>query len=1103
MATDQFSSLKSTISSYNDREKTLQDKISASPTYYGNSTPSNIDISNQVAIKKLQTARQTAEDKLLKEQWYGPNSSATGTTAPPKESMLQRTLNVLSAPNYAIVGAAEAITGKGATPGFGNIIQNVTTNKETWGDLLTKFNVPGSVAAPAGFMLDVATDPLNWYTMGTDSLIPRIGVGAVKGLTEGAGIKGVTKGIESSMLGKATAAITAAATRGITKVGESLPYLKDNESFIKKLGGLKSLSTNVTNTIAKAGSEYNSIIGKDVMKELTEKAAKAEAGTLWRQSAKGWIEELGGTQAWLKKMPSNIETVKGWLSSKPGINLFSKDPVRDAKLLEVWNAAKPQGADEAISWMKSKPIGKTIIDGFFPNSDWMKNSLAADASLKASRESGELVEGRQNIINRFEEATGIRPYAELEMYQKKYKQLGEEGYLKWLANKQIDEGALAATDASKQAKLLHPDDAGSALEGEFMNDRVNRKAFEANAKKVDANYVPEDVSGMVGPGATPEELAQATTGVLKNINTARQKTGVGWYDDMGKWFKDFKVQDVEVGKKIANSYDLLLNGFFKLGKIGGNLPGAMLRATIGNHTMALMAGLDAWRPEYLNQTTKAFLFLNGRMSVENSSRFLEESFFKNPKWVETLSNNPETFQATFGVHPSFFDQEPAQTAKDIFRTAKNEGVDLSGVAYKDIAKTIDELKATGVNVQVVKTKGPISPGATEIAMKNATSDMAGAATAVKSTMLPEEMMGGSFQKFIQSVEKKLAENPNSKSLKLLDWYLKRPMNIFSSADGSSKLGYALVMTNKGLSEKEVSMVSRFYPMIAKDMELDKATGLYKINPIQAIGAVNEVFMNYSTMPEAIKVLRSMPLMGAPFGSFMYGMGVKTGKTAAYNPAIFNKINYFLKEFQSNKTPLERQQLQGSYYSWYNKDGMFSLPFFQDNPVYLNVADMIPYYTMNMLQPSDRTVADEGALPSGIKSVFDKLPFFQQPEGQVLMDYFILPTILRESNPKGKFGQALWKYDSTNLEKFGYAARALAETPLPTAIGLTGVVGGKLAPEATEYVPSFRYRQLANAVQGKTSVGVTGQEDPVARTFRVLSGVFGLPWYRMNLSYTKK
>ena len=31
---------------------------------------------------------------------------------------------------------------------------------------------------------------------------------------------------------------------------------------------------------------------------------------------------------------------------------------------------------------------------------------------------------------------------------------------------------------------------------------------------------------------------------------------------------------------------------------------------------------------------------------------------------------------------------------------------------------------------------------------------------------------------------------------------------------------------------------------------------------------------------------------------LYGMGVKTGKTVAYNPAVFNKINFFLKEFQS-------------------------------------------------------------------------------------------------------------------------------------------------------------------------------------------------------------
>jgi hypothetical protein len=55
---------------------------------------------------------------------------------------------------------------------------------------------------------------------------------------------------------------------------------------------------------------------------------------------------------------------------------------------------------------------------------------------------------------------------------------------------------------------------------------------------------------------------------------------------------------------------------------------------------------------------------------------------------------------------------------------------------------------------------------------------------------------------------------------------------------------------------------------------------------------------------------------------------------------------------------------------------------------------------------------------------------------------------------------------------------------------------------TEYVPGFRYRQLANAVQGKSTIGASVNENATQRTLRTLSSIFGLPIYTMNLSYQK-
>jgi hypothetical protein len=255
------------------------------------------------------------------------------------------------------------------------------------------------------------------------------------------------------------------------------------------------------------------------------------------------------------------------------------------------------------------------------------------------------------------------------------------------------------------------------------------------------------------------------------------------------------------------------------------------------------------------------------------------------------------------------------------------------------------------------------------------------------------------------------------------------------------------------------------------------------------------------MPGAVKVLRSLPFLGAPFVSFQYGMGTKLGKTLMYNPGILNEINYALSEFQGRKSALESKSIDSKYYQYLNREGIVRFPFFNDYPVFLNLANMISYYTMNMMQPSERTYKD--TLPSAISNIFDKIPFMKQPEMQILYDYVIQPLMIRDTNPVGMFDQPLWPKDATALEKTGYAARAIAEIPLPGIAGIAGLLAGVAAPEATEYLPSFRARQFANAVQGKSSMGIPSSEDPAQRVGRVLSSWLGVPWYRMNIHFSNK
>ena len=423
-------------------------------------------------------------------------------------------------------------------------------------------------------------------------------------------------------------------------------------------------------------------------------------------------------------------------------------------------------------------------------------------------------------------------------------------------------------------------------------------------------------------------------------------------------------------------------------------------------------------------------------------------------------------------------------------------------AVQESSKTLFK---KGINI----TKEELAEATTIIAQGQKAPKVPGISKMIKegesipSSFYASELYANSgFDKMVKSVDKALANKPDSKLLKGLKWYLEKPMDTYSKIDQTFKIGHALKMTNIGIDERELLNLKRFIDITSKDIvNLDEAigkTGLYKLHPLKTLEVMQNIYMNYGSMPGIVKVLRDLPFMGAPFASFMAGMTVKTGQTVQHNPAVFNKVNNFLHEFQGGTTPLEREKLDEPYYQYFKRDGMVKLPIFPDNPVYLNMANMIPYYTMNMFQPAERKYSD--SFTSNIMSAFDKMPFFKTPEGQVLLDYFVQPIILKESNPVGMFDQPLWPTDASGLEKTGYAVRQLAEAPVPGVAAYPGILQGLVAPDTVKYTPSFRGRQLGYAVQGKSSLGIPSPEPSLERTVRVISSTFGVPFYRMNLNY---
>ena len=369
--------------------------------------------------------------------------------------------------------------------------------------------------------------------------------------------------------------------------------------------------------------------------------------------------------------------------------------------------------------------------------------------------------------------------------------------------------------------------------------------------------------------------------------------------------------------------------------------------------------------------------------------------------------------------------------------------------------------------------------------------------------------GNPFTRWTKGVGDAAKQEDAGRFTKFGDLVLNKSMETFGKIDPTYRIGTALHLTENGISEAEMKVVSRTFGITKDDIldvVLDPVSGerKFKIAPAKATEMVGEIMLNYAAMPAAVKMMRTLPVLGAPFASFLYGMTTRTGKTALYNPSIFNKTNYLLQEISGDKSALEKEQMKSKYYSWFNDPGMVKIPFVEKYPLYANVTNLIPYYSMNMFTPSERKYGE--TLPDSVMAFLDKFPILQDPAGQVMFDYMIQPMLLSQGQqPQGSFGQALYPIGATGLQKTGYAARQLAEGVVPGVVGFGALATAPFTStgEHVEYVPSYRYRQLANALKGKSTLGIPSKESAASRSLRTVGSMVGLPTHPMDTTFTEQ
>jgi len=283
--------------------------------------------------------------------------------------------------------------------------------------------------------------------------------------------------------------------------------------------------------------------------------------------------------------------------------------------------------------------------------------------------------------------------------------------------------------------------------------------------------------------------------------------------------------------------------------------------------------------------------------------------------------------------------------------------------------------------------------------------------------------------------------------------------------------------------------------------------LYRLSPLKAGEVAMETYMNYAAMPDVVRVMRALPIVGSNFYSFQYAMAIKTAKTAINNPALFNKVGFAINEMNAGRTPQEKAAMENQYNKYLDSDTIAKL-FGTWN---LDVKNYAPYLTMNMFNPSQKSYDDSAQ--GQVLKLLDKAPVFQTPVGQVIKDYWIQPWVLSGTDqvPQGQFGQPTMPYydeagkritPSLGSKAF-YGGRTFLESLVPGAASYLGWPLGMagVSPEMAEWIPSYGVRSILSATQGRSSVGAMTKEDSARKTIRAILGRTGIPAYTLDPSKT--
>lgn len=1040
--------LDSQIGTLQNQADQYQSQLNSSPTALGGGyQPTTQDTSAQQQLTKVQKSIQTLNNQKLRQQWYGPTSTTgnqplpEGATSP---GLMGEAVDFLSRPLYGVVGAYQHATGQGTSGSLlGDMSANMTSGKLTFSDELKKSGVPYAVAAPLGFALDVMADPVNWVTMGEGATIPRIFMGLARGTAEG----GLETGVKAALRGAESSALTKTAT-----VASYIPFLNKTEAFGK--------------LAAKAGKsteQYEGLIGRGVNEVLSAPSGLSSFRVGLDKLASGLQNNFPGGQA-----------IYDALKYDPGQGWVRQAQIADALKQSLGVDYNLGGAVDAF--VKGKPLDPYIEKAYQSGAERIKSATATP--------------GEPSLVDSLNNDKSTMDPLEVDKAMSALPQ-------------QVSEKLQAVAPAIVQsvddtAELLKNPSLGMTLD---QTENANRLAAEVSDRIGDSVSI-DDIRAAVNSGALGE-------------------TGVKWFDTMMNNLSDAKILKVKYGDKQYNLGKTMLDGYstmmsvFRRAVVGAS-PRAFTNSIAGNPAMAAMVGVNVFDPTYWKWVSKVGKLYAGKSSAAS----VLDDLMMNHDVAAYMEQYPTTFSKSFGTSAKMLGVQ--YNVERLLKAAQDGGAIPASVKIDDLLphakKTFEELSAIAASTK----DASVDAGA--IAVKSATEQasrkgivtsgldyskglmnaQAGKITRseLPTGLLANEGLGSDAANKIFDAVKANAEDPNKTNLlwKALDFTFNKMPNSYENIDQAYKLGLFLHGTQDGFSLNELRTMRHSIDLKPEDITSkwnDGGTWRYKISAQKSMVLANTVYMNYNSMPGIVRVMRNLPIMGSPFMSFMYGMVAKTGQALLYNPSFFSKSNSMFNDFGGQKGPLEKGALQTQYYNFLNNPGMFRVPGNDSNPLYVNMANLLPYYSFNMFQTSEQKYSD--TLNGNLVSLIEKSPLMKDPIGSVLFDYVLQPLLLQATDqPQGQFGQPLYPTDATALQKFGYGARTFGESFVP---GLWQYAGLGAPESVAQYLPGYRTRQLAEAKAGNNVYGISGTETPLSRSIRGILASTGVPIQApVNLTY---